>query len=158
MAGVHGAGVVLTPMGAGVVLAGAFDGFIELFGVAGEVASAAVFEDVGDAAGGWIVVVVLEDVAEGVERLLVGVTVAVADDFGVGAVGVHADGEAGGPDVAIVGALAGDGAVIYGPFATAAFIRAAHVEVFAGVVFEDGSAVSVVEVEFAIGSGGDGVE
>jgi len=147
VAGVHGAGVVLTPMGTGVVLAGAFDGAVHLFGIAGEVAGAAVFEDVGDAAGGWVVVVVLEGVAEGVERLLVGVPVAVADDFGVGAIGVHADGEAGGPDVAIVGAFPCDGAVVRGPFAAAAFVGAAHVEVFAGVVLEDGAAVSVVEVE-----------
>lgn len=81
-----------------------------------------------------------------------------AYDLGIGAVGVHAHGEAGCPDVAVIGALAGDGKVISGPFAAAAFIRSAHVEIFAGVVFEDGSAVAVVEVEFAVRSAGDRVE
>ena len=40
----------------------------------------------------------------------------------------------------------------------AAAVWAAHVEILAGVVFEDGSAVSVVEVEFSIRSTGHGVE
>ena len=106
MAGIHGAGIVLTPVGAPVVLTGAFDGAIPLLGIAGEVSCASVFEDVGDAAGRWVVVVVLESVAEGIDRLFVGVSVAVADDLGVRAVGIHADGEAGGPDMAIVRALA----------------------------------------------------
>ena len=158
VAGVHRAGVVLTPMGASMVLTGAFDGAISLLGIAGEVSGAAVFEDVGDAAGRWIVVIVLEGIAEGVERLLVGITVAVADDFTVGAVGVHADGEAGGPDVAIIRALAGDGDVIDEEVAATAAVWAAHVEILAGVVFKDGAAVSVVEVEFSVGSAGDGVE
>ena len=106
MASVHGAGVVLTPVGAAVVLIGAFHGAVALLGIAGEVSGATVFEDVGDAAGGGIVVVVLKHVAVGIERLLVGIAVAVADDFAVGAIGIHADGEAGGPDVAVVGSFA----------------------------------------------------
>ena len=61
-----------------------------------------------DAAGRRIVVVVLEDVAERGDRLLVAVAVVVADDLGVGAVRVHADGEAADVDVAVVARLAGE--------------------------------------------------
>ena len=155
---VHGAGVVLTPVGTTVVLAGAFDGAVTLFGIAGEVAGASVFKNVGNTACRWIVVVVLESVAEGVERLLVGIAVAVADDFGVGAVGVHAHGEAGGPNVSVVRAFAGDSEVISRPFAAAAFVGAAHVEILAGVVFKNSAAVAVVEVEFSVRPTCDRVE
>ena len=48
--------------------------------------------------------------------------------------------------------------MIDGPLAAAPFVRAAHVEVFAGAILEDGAAVAVVEVEFAVGAAGDGVE
>ena len=90
--------------------------------------------------------------------MLVGISVAVSGDFGVGAVGIHADGEAGSPDVTVIGFLAGAGAVIDEKFSAAAFISAAHVESLAGLVFEDRATVSIVEIELSVGSAGDGVE
>ena len=94
IAGVHCSGVELTPVSALVSLAGAFDIAVALLAIACEVSRTSVFQDVGNTTSRWIVVVVLEGIAKGTDGLLVGISVAVSGDFGIGAVGIHADGEA----------------------------------------------------------------
>ena len=159
IAGGHGAGVFLPPLGGGGVLAGALVGSPRALAVGGGETGVAAFNDFRDAARGRVVVVGLEHVAEGGERLFVGVAVVVADDAGVRAVGIHPDGETSDPDISVVAGFPGDGAGVLIPCAAAALvIAAADAEGFAGLVGEDSAAVSVVEIPLAVRADGDGVQ
>src|SRR5690606_16143645 len=93
VAGRHDAGIVLTPLRGGNILARTAVGVPVAGAIAREPAGVAVFKQVGRARRGRIVVVVLKHIAEGRDRLLVTVAETMSDDFDVGAVGIHAGGE-----------------------------------------------------------------
>ena len=139
-------------------LSGALDGAVARAGRRG-VAGRAVFEDEGSAAALGVVIIALEEIAEGGREALEAVTVAVAEDLEAGAVGVEAAGEAGGPDEAVVALRTDVGARVEGPLA-AAFVDvvAGDAEGLARLVGHDGAAVAGVDVKFAVRTGDHGVE
>ena len=73
-----------------------------------------ILHDPTDAAGGWIIVIVLKDIAERADRLLVGVAIVVADNLGVGAVRIHADGESADINVAVIARFSGKSRSVVG--------------------------------------------
>ena len=81
-----------------------------------------------------------------------------SDDFGIGPIGIHADGESGSPNVTVIRTCSSFSGVIDEPFAATTFVGSAHVKRFSGAVGEDGAAVAVVEVKFAVWTSGDGVQ
>ena len=155
----HGAGVFLTPFSGRSVLTGALVSIPRALAIGRGEAGIATFDDFGNAAGWWIVVIGLEHVAKRIHRLLVGVAVVVANDASVRAIGIHAHGKSSDPDVAVIAFLTSCGAGIRIPGAAAALVVAgADAEGFAGFVSENATAVSVVEIPLAIGTSGDGVQ
>ena len=155
---VHGIRIVLTPVRARHRLAGTLDGTIAGAGRRG-VAGGTIFEDEGSAAALRVVIVALEEVAEGGREALEAVTVTVAEDLEAGAVGVQATGEAGGPDEAVVALRADVGARVEGPLATTLVdVIAGDAEGLARLVGHDRAAVAGVDVKFAIRTGDHGVE
>ena len=158
VADIHGVGVVLAPVGARRRLARTTDGAIA-GGLRRGVARGAVLQDEGRAAAARVVVVALEEVAEGGREVLVAVAVAVADDLGAGAVGVHAGGETGGPDEAVVALGAGGGLRVVGPGAAALVdVARGDAEGLARLVGEGSAAVAGVQVKLAVGARDDRVE
>ena len=119
----------------------------------------AVFEHERGAAALLVVVVALEEVAKGGRHALVAITVAVADDFEAGAVGVQAARKARRPNEAIVALGADVGLGVEGPLA-AAFVNVAagDAEGLAGLVGDNRAAVAGVDVEFAVGARDHGME
>ena len=81
--------------------------------------------------------------------MLVAVPIIVADDLQVGAIAVHAHGEAANPDVTVIAATTGD---------VLQHIRAAHIEVAAGLVDEVCPHVALVEVPLAVRTEGRAVQ
>ena len=71
------------------------------------------------------------------------------DDGNVGAVGIHAGGETSDPDVAVITSFAGG---------FLGHVGAAHEELFAGLVGEDGAAVALIPIPLTIRPGRDAVE
>ena len=100
--------ILLAPLRHRRRLAGTAIGLPRPLAVVRREAEVRVLHHPADAARRRIVVVVLEDVAERRDRLLVAVAVVVADDLGLGAVGIHPDREAADVDVPVVARLAGE--------------------------------------------------
>ena len=145
----HDAGIFLPPLGHGDALAGTFVGAPLALSIGGEEAEAAAFDEMADAAGRWIVVVVEIHVSERVPHAFVAVAVVVTEDADVVPTGVHAGGESTDIDVAVIAFFAGVGIVQ---------VAAADAEGVAAFVTEEGSAVAVAEIPAAIGSGIDTVQ
>ena len=158
VAGGHGAGIFLTPLGGGSALAGTTVRAPGTFAVGRAEAGVAVFQQERRPARRGIVVVVLEDVAEGRDGLLVAVAEVVADDLHGRAVGIHARRETADPDVAVVALLAGDLRWFPAEVGLAGIVGAADAEGLARLVGEHRAAVAAVEIILAVRSHGDAVD
>ena len=123
------------------------------------VTSGAVLEDVRRAAAAGVVIVTLEEVAKGRREVLVTIAVAVADDFDARGVRVHTSGETRGPDEPVIALGPRRGLGVEGP-STAALVDVARSNAvgLAGLISERATAVTSVEVEFAIGAGDNRVQ
>ena len=155
----HGAGVILAPFCDRSLLAGALVGTPRTLAVGRSEAGVTAFHDQRDAAGRRIVVVALVHVAKRVDGLFEAVAVIVADDAGVGAVAVHAHGEATDPDIAVIAAQTGHLLGIHGLLGELTMvIGAADTEGLAGPVGELRAGVALVEVPLAVGTEGRAVE
>ena len=138
-------GVVLPPLGGGDALAGALVSAPLAFAVLGEKAQVGPFEQVGDAAGWRVIVVILKVVAKGSQNLLIRVAEVMAEDACLRAIWVHAGRKAADVNVAIVGRFAGPGIVQ---------VAAADAKGLARFVGEVGSAVAIGEIPAPVGSCG----
>ena len=149
IAGRHGAGVFLTPLGRWCVLAGALVRTPTAFAIGAGESGVAALQHVAHAAGRRVVVVALKKIAVAGERLLVAVAVVVPDDVHVRAIGVHAHAEAADPHMAVVALHARD---------VLQHVRAAHAEGFAAAVGELGTGVALIEIPLPIRSGDEAVQ
>ena len=104
-----------------------------------------------------IIVVVLEDIAVGGDRLLVAVTEIVADNVNARSIGIHAGSEAPDPHMAVVAPLSRNLRRVPAQLRIARAVGAADAEGLARTIGEHRSAVAGVPVPLSIGTHGDAV-
>ena len=155
ISGIKGARIVLPPVGSLNRLSRALRRLPLVLSIERVIPGRSIFKYIGISATTVIIVITLEKISHRVDDLFVAVSVAMADNFRIGSVRVHPDTKSSTPDKSVITFCPFEfmGGCVKVFLAGTSPVVGIHPEGFAGIIRENGSAVSTVKVPLAIRSG-----